>query len=72
MDLESLKILLNEIKEKFKNIKEALKTEEKKASLINLEKETMKDGFWENASLQSEVLSEIKNIKNILEKITTF
>ena len=71
MDLESLKILLNEIKEKFKNIKEALKTEEKKASLINLEKETMKDGFWENASLQSEVLSEIKNIKNILEKINT-
>lgn len=69
MDLDSLKILLNELKEKNNNIKETLKIDEKKETLKSLEKQTMQEGFWENVSLQSKVLSDIKNIKNVIEKI---
>lgn len=69
MDFDSLKILLNEIKCKFENIKQALSLKSKKERLIELEKTTMKEGFWEDTSLQSIVLSEMKVIKNTIEKI---
>lgn len=69
MEIDSLKILLNELKEKFENIKQALMLNAKKEKLIKLEETTMQDGFWENTTLQSNVLSEMKNIKNTIEKI---
>lgn len=69
MDIDSLKNVLSDIKIKFKNITEALKIIEKKEQLEKLEKTTMQEGFWENPSLQSRVLTEIKSIKSILEKI---
>lgn len=69
MDFDSLKYILKELGVKLNNIKEALKVEEKKSSLKELEEMTMQEGFWENTSKQSSVLSKIKSIKGILEKI---
>ena len=70
MDLDYLKSLLNDFNTKFNNIKQTLKIEEKKEELSSLEKITMQDGFWENTSLQGEVLGKIKTVKNTIEKIS--
>ena len=70
MDLDYLKNLLNDFNTKFNNIKQTLKIEEKKEELSSLEKITMQDGFWENTSLQGEVLGKIKTVKNTIEKIS--
>ncbi len=69
MDLDSLKKLLKELEVKLQTIKEALKINEKKIELEKLESMTMQDGFWENSKLQSSVLSKMKVIKDIIEKI---
>ena len=69
MEIDSLKILLNDIKVKFENIKQALMLDSKKEKLTKLEKTTMQDGFWEDTSLQASVLSEMKIIKNTIEKM---
>lgn len=69
MDFDSLKYTLKELEEKLNSIKEALKVEEKKSNLKELENETLKDGFWENSDKQSIVLTKIKSLKSILEKM---
>lgn len=69
MDLDSLKKLLKELEVKLQTIKEALKINEKKIELEKLESMTMQNGFWEDSKLQSSVLSKMKVIKDIIEKI---
>ncbi|MDD3304229.1 MAG: peptide chain release factor 2 [Clostridia bacterium] len=69
MDIDSLKILLNQMKEQFHTIKEALMLNKKKERLVELENLTMQSGFWEDSSMQASVLPEMKIIKNTLEKI---
>ena len=71
MDFDSVKIKLNEILEKFATIKKALRVDEKLKTLEELEKKTLRDGFWEDTKLQSVVLTQMKNIKNIILKIDT-
>ena len=69
MDLDSIKILLKELEQKLNNIKNALKIEEKAENLTELENITLEQGFWENTEKQSNVLSKIKSIKDIIEKV---
>lgn len=69
MDFDEVKIKINELKEKLSRIKEALKLGEKEERINELEKETMKEGFWEDSKKSSSVLSEMKTLKNLLEKV---
>lgn len=69
MDFDTIKLELDEQKNKLERIKEALKLDEKKERINELEKETMKDGFWEDSKNSSVVLGEMKALKNMIEKI---
>lgn len=69
MDLDSLKNLLNEMEIKLNQMKETLSIAEKKETLTLLEKETMQEGFWQDNQKQTKVLGQMKNIKDMLEKI---
>lgn len=69
MDFDTMRIELNELSSKLDRIKGALKLEEKKIRIEELEKETMESDFWEDSKKSSVVLSELKSLKNILEKI---
>lgn len=69
MDFDEVKIKINELKEKLDRIKEALKLDEKERKINELEKETMKDSFWEDSKKSSSVLSEMKTLKNLIEKV---
>src|SRR5574344_104196 len=69
MDFDSVKIKIKELLEKFLKIKEALKYDEKKQKIEKLEKETLKDGFWEDSKKSSEILSNMKALKAVIEKI---
>ncbi|MEG2348177.1 MAG: peptide chain release factor 2 [Clostridia bacterium] len=68
MDFDSVKISLNEIKEKFEVIKKALQLDSKKKLFNNLEKETLIEGFWEEPEKSAKTLSKMKEIKKLLEK----
>lgn len=68
MDFDSVKLNLETLKEKLYTLKDAIKIEEKKSKLKELEKETLKDGFWEDNDKSSKVLSEMKNLKSDISK----
>lgn len=69
MDLDSLKMALQSVTDTFQTIQEALKLEEKKTRIQTLEEQTMQPGFWEDATLSASVLTELKILKNTLEKM---
>lgn len=69
MDFDSVKIKIKELGERLIKIKEALKYNKKLNEIKNLEEETLKEGFWEDAKNSSIILSKIKSIKIIIEKI---
>lgn len=69
MDFDSIKILINSLNDKLKQIEQALNINLKKERIIQLEKETLEIGFWENQSLSSSVLAELKVLKDLVEKV---
>ncbi|MEG0873389.1 MAG: peptide chain release factor 2, partial [Clostridia bacterium] len=69
MDFDSLREILNKIFEKLARIKDALKIDEKKIRVKVLEDETMIEGFWEDSQNSSKILTEMKVIKNLIEKL---
>ncbi len=68
MDIDEIRIKLNDINSRFLKIKDALKINQKLTQLNELEKETLKEDFWTNSN-SSKVLSKIKNLKYSIEKI---
>lgn len=69
MDFDTLRIKLNELNQKLKRIKEALRLKEKEQELEKLEKETMSDGFFEDSKRSSLVLTQMKSLKSVIEKL---
>jgi peptide chain release factor 2 len=69
MDFDKVKILLEEIKNRFLVIKNALKYDCLKEELLELEKNTLETGFWEDNKKQASVLPKIKKNKDIIENI---
>lgn len=69
MDFDNVRFKINDLSERFIKIKEALKYDEKKQELKALEKETLKPGFWENNSNSSRILSDMKKLKALIEKV---
>ena len=69
MDFDSVKIKIKELTEKLNQMKQALNIEVKKEEIKKLEEETLKEGFWENQDKSSKVLSSLKTLKNVVEKI---
>lgn len=69
MDFDEIRFKINGLVDKLSRIKAALKLAEKKKRVTELENETIKEGFWEDSKNSSAVLSEMKSIKNLLEKV---
>ena len=51
MDFDSIRLELEALEEKLNTLKNAIKVEEKKQKVEELEKETFKDGFWDNMKI---------------------
>lgn len=74
MDFDSLKITLNELLSKFETLKNTLKLDDKKQKIDKLEKETLKEHFFEDRKSSAKVLSDLKVLKDLvdyIEKIET-
>ena len=74
MDFDSLKITLNEHLSKFETLKNTLKLDDKKQKIDKLEKETLKEHFFEDRKSSAKVLSDLKVLKDLvdyIEKIET-
>lgn len=69
MDFDSVKILLDEISNRFDVIKNALKYDALKEELKSLESQTLEEGFWQDSNKQSIVLGKIKSNKDLIEKV---
>ena len=63
MDIQDIKIKIDEFKKALNEIRETLKIDLKKEELKNKEQETLKEGFWEDQNTSSEVLKKIKELK---------
>ena len=63
MDFDSIRLLLESLEEKLKTLRDAIKVDDKKKELINLEKETLKEGFWTESENSSKILSKMKHLK---------
>lgn len=68
MDFDSIRILLENLKEKLETLKNAIKVLEKQKRLKELEDETLKDGFWNDNENSSKILSEMKKLKSDITK----
>ena len=69
MDFDSLKITLNELLSKFETLKNTLKLDDKKQKIDKLEKETLKEHFFEDRKSSAKVLSDLKVLKDLVEYI---
>ena len=69
MDFDTLKIEINELSKSIEKIKEALEYENKLKEIKKLEEETLLPGFWDNKENSTKVVTKMKNIKNIIQKI---
>lgn len=69
MDFDTLKIEINELSKSIEKIKEALGYENKLKEIKKLEEETLLPGFWDNKENSTKVVTKMKNIKNIIQKI---
>lgn len=67
MDFDSIKI--NALLAKLKQISEALNIDKKQERIKEIEGETIKPGFYEDAKQSSNLLAELKSLKDIIEKI---
>lgn len=64
LDLEENKRILIELQDKLSHFFETLKIEESKKELAGLEKETLKDDFWEDKKKSSEIYAKM----NVIQK----
>ena len=69
MDFDTLKIQLDNLKNKLNIIKEAMSLSQKKDRIVELEKIVSEEGFWEDSKKSAKVLSEMKILKSCIEKI---
>lgn len=63
MDLIDIKNKLEEYTERLEVLKETLKVCQKESKLNQLEKITLEEGFWDDATKSKEVLKDIKELK---------
>ncbi|MBQ8379413.1 MAG: peptide chain release factor 2 [Clostridia bacterium] len=68
MDFDSIRLSLEELKIKLDTLKDAIRVEEKREQLKELEKETLKEGFWNDNEASSKILTEMKNLKSDITK----
>lgn len=68
MDFDSIRLSLEELKIKLDTLKDAIRVEEKREKLKELEKETLKEGFWNDNEVSSKILTEMKNLKSDITK----
>ncbi len=68
MDFDSIRLLLENIEEKILTLKDAIKVDDKKNELMRLEKETLKEGFWNEKENSSKILSKMKHLKADISK----
>jgi len=68
MDFDSIRLELESLVDKLNTLKNATKIDEKKEKEDKLEKETFKDGFWDNVKESSKVLTELKYLKSEIAK----
>lgn len=64
MDFDSIRLLLESLKVKLDTLKNAIRVDEKNNKLKELEKETLKEGFWNDNDTSSKILTEMKNLKS--------
>ncbi len=70
MDFDLLTQEYKLLKEKINMFRATLKIDEKVLNLKKLEEKTLDTGFWDDPKMQAKVLSDIKNIKIDIEKIS--
>jgi len=63
LELIDIKNKLLDFEKTINQIGDALKIEQKRLALINLEQQTLENGFWEYSEKSSEVLKQIKELK---------
>lgn len=68
VELEDAKIKLNALKEDIIELGSALKIEEKKKQISELEEQSSKEDFWSDAESSGKVLRTLKSLKNTVEK----
>lgn len=68
MDFDSIKLFLQELKEKLYTLKSAIKIDEKQKKLEELESLTLKEGFWNDNENSSKILAEMKQLKSEIGK----
>lgn len=68
MDFDSIRIALEVIQDKLNTLRDAIKVAQKQCRLEELEKETLKDGFWNDSENSSKILSEMKSLKSDILK----
>ncbi len=68
MDFDSIRLILESLKEKLDTLKNAIKIDDKKIKINELEKNTLDNGFWDNNEISSKILSELKVLKSDVSK----
>ncbi len=63
IEFEDYKVKLNGLKPTLETLRQALKLDEAKAEIAELEAESGKDGFWNDISNSQKVLQKIKHLK---------
>lgn len=69
MDFDSVRININELNEKLLRLKDSLNIDDKKNKLNELEKLTLESGFFEDFDMSKKVLSDMKYLKDSIEKV---
>lgn len=69
MDFDDIRFRINELEESFLKLKDALKYKKNKEELKGLEDKTLETGFWEDSINSSKIVSKMKRIKDLIEKI---
>ena len=63
LEFEEYKVKLNNLKPTLDDLGNALKLADAKAEIAELEKQTEKDGFWDDLETSQRVLKRTKNLK---------
>ena len=69
MDFDSVKIEIDHLDEKLNQLKEALNIDKKYIRVNEIEKEINTPGFFEDSNNSVKLLSELKSLKDIIEKV---
>lgn len=69
MDFDSVKLRINDLLAKLKQLSVALGIDKKQERIKQIEAETVKQGFFEDSIKSSKLLTELKNLKDLIEKV---